>query len=391
MIAIRPTRRLAAQRGGCCTRRLLHAVAYIMRAAIVVLAVAAPMARAQITLSIDYADNDPTNVDSGTCALGAKCFDRGVCPRDGCWDEVCVTGRCNAGQAYCEVDNGGRFRAYLQVLDRNCESDGLNCPDYDCEAYGEWVDGSGSSSAACGQWSNEVICSTTLWSPPPPSSPPSPKAPAADECQKYGCSAAACAAVSFVQTTVSSSNEWANFTTTTDLGGSTTVQEAIDLICAGADAVAGTYASECVDFMDSFDRRESSTHLVRTIDTHRSFADSYLGATWRHICGFAARCEAHCGAEVCNGIIAEARGQGPGAKRPGATAAETMDALARATFAMASISAVQLSAAVSGDATVAAPTSSTLEIGGAVSSGASGALPRRQPSSTRARYARKSR
>lgn len=349
------------------------------------------MARAQITLSIDYADNDPTNVDSGTCALGAKCFDRGVCPRDGCWDEVCVTGRCNAGQAYCEVDNGGRFRAYLQVLDRNCESDGLNCPDYDCEAYGEWVDGSGSSSAACGQWSNEVICSTTLWSPPPPSSPPSPKAPAADECQKYGCSAAACAAVSFVQTTVSSSNEWANFTTTTDLGGSTTVQEAIDLICAGADAVAGTYASECVDFMDSFDRRESSTHLVRTIDTHRSFADSYLGATWRHICGFAARCEAHCGAEVCNGIIAEARGQGPGAKRPGATAAETMDALARATFAMASISAVQLSAAVSGDATVAAPTSSTLEIGGAVSSGASGALPRRQPSSTRARYARKSR
>ena len=269
------------------------------------------MARAQITLSIDYADNDPTNVDSGTCALGAKCFDRGVCPRDGCWDEVCVTGRCNAGQAYCEVDNGGRFRAYLQVLDRNCESDGLNCPDYDCEAYGEWVDGSGSSSAACGQWSNEVICSTTLWSPPPPSSPPSPKAPAADECQKYGCSAAACAAVSFVQTTVSSSNEWANFTTTTDLGGSTTVQEAIDLICAGADAVAGTYASECVDFMDSFDRRESSTHLVRTIDTHRSFADSYLGATWRHICGFAARCEAHCGAEVCNGII-EARGDGGG-------------------------------------------------------------------------------
>lgn len=231
--------------------------------------------RAQIDLAIDFADNDPANVDAGRCTLDARCFDRGLCPQTGCWDETCETGRrCDPGRAYCEVDAGGRFRAYLHSLSE------------ECEAYGEWVDGPGASStAACGEWGREVVCSTTMWSPPPPSPPPSPSAPTGDECQKYGCSAGACASIDFTAGG------------TYRLGGRT-VRETVEAICA---------SDACVDFMDSFPTSDS--HFVRTMDTHRAFADAPLGATWRHICAFVARCETHCSAAMCHDIV-EARGDG---------------------------------------------------------------------------------
>jgi len=259
-----------------------------------------------VNLTIRYPFGN--GVDSGSCANGETCFDRGPCSRMGCTLEDqyggCLGDSCDAGQAYCIVDGSGRFRAYYQHLDRYCEMDGLDCSaeGKDCEGFGETIDGLGTSTATCGDsgLSSAVVCSTTMFSPPPPKYPASPAAPTAAECTRW-CSAEACAAINFdVQGAAPGES--------VELGGKrtsvATVTEAIDLICVGADTYTGD--SAWVSFLDSFRPFSGSpTHFVE-YNSQPEFPGTgctYQGCTsFKNICVFATTCESACDAAVCSDI-----------------------------------------------------------------------------------------
>jgi hypothetical protein len=264
---------------------------------------------ANVTLSFrsGYGIDD---TDSGECAPGTNCFSQPICPRGGCFLDAeghCYTsGYCNAGQAYCEVDNSGRFRAYLKHLDAYCEMDGLDCNNYDCEAYGEWVAGTGTSTATLSQSATcsgqgEVICSTTMFSPPPPNDPPSPSQPFTYECSNY-CSSG-CDKITWANTT--DSNGYV--TIRIELGDESTVSAALAQLCDGSDPTSGE--SACVDYLDTFelsqdceDRRSAScaeehTSILRAVPSFVRY-----GRAMENVCYFHTHCEAKCGAEVCTDI-----------------------------------------------------------------------------------------
>jgi hypothetical protein len=263
---------------------------------------------ANVTLSF-RSGGGPDDTDSGECAPGTNCFSKPFCPRGGCFVDAqgnCCGAceYCNPGQAYCEIDSSGRFRAYLKHLDTNCEIDGLDCANYDCEAHGEWVDGTGTSTATLSlsttcSGQGEVTCSTTMFSPPPPDAPPSPSAPFTYECSNY-CSSSGCDKITWANTTESNGD----LTIRIELGDESTVSEALALLCDGADPVNGH--SACVDYLDTFqlsqecdDRRSAScpgehTSILRVVPSFVQY-----GRAMENVCYFYTHCEALCGAEVC--------------------------------------------------------------------------------------------
>ena len=264
---------------------------------------------ANVTLSFEELQRGVHRTDSSECVPGTNCFIRPICPRDGCFPDSegsCTGDYCNAGQAYCEVDSTGRFRAYVRHLDRYCELDGLDCSTKDCEAFGEWVDGLGTSTATLTNTDTnaydcqgDVICSTTMFSPPPPSDPPSPSQPFTYECGNH-CPLDGCDRITWANTTESNGDVTIRF----ELGDESTVSEALSLLCASADPLNGR--SACVDYLNTFDLSQecADRRSVECPKEHTSIlrvAPSFVkyGRAMENVCYFHAHCATVCAAEVC--------------------------------------------------------------------------------------------